>query len=168
MTIKHVIRHGYLILTTTFVCAASVYLFYLTVLDGSLIRPVVRFNMLQNEEGAYVVTLERSIYYPGDVVRGKFSLCRYRAVTPTVQWALVDTYLKLFPKRESTIAETGCFENRLIEIEKIPSDAQPAAYHFSGVITYKANPARDLSYTFVTEQFSVALTPEKLNRTIKP
>ncbi|HEY8191650.1 MAG TPA: hypothetical protein VIG74_04435, partial [Alphaproteobacteria bacterium] len=116
---------------TLFCLVGILWLAWATIIDGQLVRPPLTF---QTEP----IQVEKEVYHPGEIVRGYMTFCKNRNMTGVVQWSLVDTYLKIYPNRDSAIAQ-GCYEKKLVEIEVIPMDSYPDMYHYEGTVTYRIN-----------------------------
>ena len=109
---------------------------YYSQIDGEYINVPVRFHYWNTHNTITHETTEKS-YYPGDIVYGKISVKKDRVWPGVVQWILVDGSHYCYPPR-SGVLEKG-IEERIVEIEKIPVDAKPGVYYFTGTIMYELN-----------------------------
>lgn len=147
LKIEKTYRELFLVVALLIITVGSAILFYFAYLDGVSINPVIKFN------NTTLIT-EKNEYKPGEIVKAKIDYCKYRHITPTVQWSLTDTYLKYFPERKGGIIELGC-KSMIIEVEKIPMDTYPGQYYFSGLVKYRVNGMRELSYELTTNKFMI-------------
>lgn len=124
---------------------------YWVVLDGVYMRRVIVFD------GPLQTTAK--IYQPGDMVRYKISFCKYRSITPQIQWTLINSYMTIFVARDAGIGELGCRKDLIAESEKIPLDAVPGKYHLNLHLKYQVNPARIVEYDLHTNDFEIVNEP---------
>lgn len=94
-------------------------------------------------------------YKSGELVHGLFSVCKKNLIRPTIQWALVDTYLRIYPAHEASTGKIQCYENTDFEIEKIPMGIPLGSYYFSGTLIYQMNPIRKIIVPLKTNKFMV-------------
>lgn len=125
----------------------SLGLVFALVIDGKIWNPPLEFQ-------AEPVQTEKEIYRPGEVVRGYMTFCKNRTIAGTLQWSLVDTYLIIYPERMSAAA-AGCYERRLVEIEKLAANLRPDTYHFQGSVSYQINSMNAVVVRFKTTEFQV-------------
>lgn len=121
---------------------------YLKYLDGSLVNP----PLVINSDPANLEVMKNE-YRANEMVLARLDFCKNRELVARVQWHLVDTYLTIFPARESSLP-VGC-EDVIIELERIPEEAHAGQYYIEGTVTYKINDLREMVYTLKTETFSV-------------
>lgn len=124
----------------------SLFIVWSVFIDGKMVRKpfVIENSMLQTD---------KETYRPGDMVYARMVFCKHRDIQGTVQWSLVDTYLKLFPPKSGVVA-AGCHD-LVVEVAKIPLDTYPQPYHFEGQLRYVINPFNDIIIPLQTNEFRV-------------
>lgn len=123
----------------------GLWLVWAIILDGQVFRRPAEIKAIE---------LEQTEYHPGDTVYAFVSYCKYRALPGSIQWNLVDTYLKPYPEKNTGVA-TGCRDHIRMEIEKIPLDTYPEMYHFEGIIRYRLNGLNEVDIPLRTGSFKV-------------
>jgi len=146
-------------------------------LDGTVINPVVSHDMQTADmalvpmtgtfapdgstvAGSYQITTEKTSYAPGDYIFAHFTLCLHRMITPLVQWTFVNDIAQALAPRTGNIVATGCYTNVRIQIAQVPDEFREAfansEYRLYGTVTYKVNPFRKITYTYVTNEFKIS------------
>lgn len=141
----------------TIVIVVSVMLVgYYQYLDGTVINKIVEFR-------STTLQTTKDTYYPGDWVEATVSFCKYRDISPTVQWTLVDTYLRFYAPRQTGVNSTGCFTDRVVRLEMIPLDLPPdipdERPFFTGKLLYQVNHLRTIEVELKTNSFKVVSRP---------
>lgn len=112
------------------------------------------FHKVFNAEEIHIQTL-KDTYKQDEDVQGRFSLCQYRDVPITVQWSLIDTYLRTYPARGIRSPIKGCITNGVGLIETISPTLPADTYYFSGTLTLKINPIKNITIPMRTNSFRV-------------
>lgn len=94
-------------------------------------------------------------YRPGETVEASFTVCKFRSINPTIQWSLVDTYLRIYPSRHVNSNIVGCFKDKIVQIEDLPKNITPDTYHFSGTLVYQLNPLKQIVVTMRSNEFRI-------------
>lgn len=128
------------------IVAASIFTLYQT-FDGVLYgRPI--------EPTEIIIQTTATEYRVGDIVEAEISFCKNRDIKGTVQWQLIDTYLKWYPPR-TTALPVGCYNKHIMPIEKIPADTLPAVYRFEGLVEYRINAINTVAVTIRSNDFRI-------------
>lgn len=96
-----------------------------------------------------------TVYKNGDIVSATFSACKNLDIAPSIQWSLIDTYLRTYPRRTGKNTIHGCVKDKLTTIEEISPTLPPDTYYFSGTATYKLNPIKTITVSLVSNRFEV-------------
>jgi hypothetical protein len=163
------------LLSLAVIVLGSLYIAYETFLDGTIISPAVVYNMTQVTStveptgnfslisgtvvSSYYMATDRTFYKPGDVIYGIWSGCKYRQMNVVVQWAFVNDIAQTLPARPGALMVLGCYTQVKVPIAIVPQEFQSAdkgaKYRLYGFVTGQPNPFRTISYTFITNQFTV-------------
>lgn len=140
----------YLILVGMLCCLASIVIVY-----GYWSLEGVMFHKIFNTDEIFFQTTQ-GIYHPGDTVQAKVTICKYRSLTPTIQWSIIDTYIRAYPSRIGKNTINGCVKDRITTIENL-SITLPAndVYYFSGAATYQLNPIKKIYIPLKSNSFKV-------------
>lgn len=127
------------------------YLLWATIVDGRMVRkPIIVY---EHPNGVQMQT-DKLVYEQGEMVKGLIKYCKNRHIEVEFQWSLIDTYLKLFPKKKANVA-VGCHE-LTTDVEVIPFDQYPDTdLYFETVLTYKINEFNTVSVPLRTNTFRV-------------
>jgi hypothetical protein len=150
--------------------------FYEAFLDGTIINPIVTHDMPLADGQAipivgtfqpsgstiiesYQMKTDRMEYTPGDYIYGFVSVCLYRKIQPIAQWTFVNDIAQALAPRLGNIMLPGCYSNIKVPIATVPDEFRSAfpgsQYRLYGEITYTVNPFRKISYTFITNSFTI-------------
>lgn len=105
---------------------------------------------------------EGNILKAGDMLIYHSSTCRYRKGEVTVQRVLTNDILVAFTPYTYVQDEIGCkeFDNYTVQL---PTNLPNGKYHLSVSVTMRVNPIREITRTFVTEDFYVENPVLELN-----
>lgn len=129
-----------------FIMAGSLFLVWSFFIDGKIINPPMTF------ESTYLQT-DKLEYKAGEIVYVHMSFCKNRAMQGTIQWQLIDTYIRFYPQRFGSVA-VGCREITA-EAGKITPDAYTDTYHFEALLTYDINSFNRVTIPLITNEFKV-------------
>lgn len=124
------------------------FLLYSIFIDGHYLNRPVEIN---NSE--LPADLEQDWYAKGEMVRAYYDFCKLRDIPASVQWVLIDTYLRTYPVRDVATIE-GCHKS-WVDVEHIPPDVLPGLYRFEGLVTYQINAYNEVVIPLKTESFYV-------------
>lgn len=133
-------------LPSIFFVVLSSILIYSILLDGHV------FNAPLSVKDDKVYT-EKRVYYPGETVYAYFNVEKKRAISATVQWFLIDTYMMPYLERKSNIPR-GVM-HKAIPLEKLSEHLPDGKYFFKGIVTYTLNDFNRITYTFLSDTFEV-------------
>lgn len=152
MILRH-LKHFLAALMTVLIVGMALLLAYWNVLDGTRIRPIIKFDQTLN------LKTEKDVYRAGDIVRVYLSYCKYRDLDASFTTALIDHSLTLYGTEDlpqtGNSHITGCVKDRLVDWETIPPTAYPSTYHFTRLIKYQSNPARIVEFRLQTQNFEI-------------
>lgn len=126
-------------------------IFFLVFVDGKFFFPPIT---IESPEALQTV---KSQYRVGETVQAYFSFCKKRDTEGELQWYLVNGSLVTYPSRSGNVLK-GCYKNKIIDIERIPSHVDLAAedmLHFEGRIVYKMNAVSEVVVDLKTVPFKV-------------
>lgn len=119
------------------------YFSYTVFLDGVYINPPAKILS---------VTLQKTVYSPGEEIQGLIDLCNYRGMTPTIQWQMVDNTITIYTPH-LLYSDEGCAQ---IPIDvTISTRKLPDTYHLEGSISYKINYFNTVTYFIRTDDFEL-------------
>ena len=169
-------RRIILIASIVVIVLGGLFIFYEMFLDGTVINPVVKHNMptIESNEipptgnfsaiastiiGSYQLSTDQTSYHPGDTIYAIYNLCIYRRVNPIVQWTFVNDIAQSLTARQGNILIPGCYTDLKVPIATVPDEFSVAfrgsEYRLYGDATFQPNPFRTITYTFITNQFTV-------------
>ena len=169
-------RNIILLVSIIIIVFSSIFILYETLFDGTTINPVYKYNMpkvnatltpptvnfssiSQTIQGAYDMKTDKTSYKAGDTIYGIWSGCKYRDITATVQIAFVNDIAQTIPSRPGNLTALGCYTNVKVPLTIDPDefrDSFPGAkYRLYIYTTGNPNPFRTISYTFITNEFTV-------------
>lgn len=151
------------------------FLGYEMFLDGTLVKPVIKYNLpkaslpydtvyftpspVGGVEGIYEVRTELDAYAPGEEVYITQDVCRYRLTPTTVQWTFVNDTIASLQPRPGALTDIGCYKNVRIPIGRVPdelSSSLPGSkYQLHGAITLQPNPFRKITYLLISDYFTI-------------
>lgn len=109
------------------------------------------YEVLTFSDGNY--TLEKDTYYQGDEFKIKFEVCKHYDLEEHVLGRFIDGVIFSTPDITSKF-DTGCYDTFLTSV-RIPSTLPEGKYVYEETVIYKVNPLKEVSYTFVTPEFTV-------------
>lgn len=113
------------------------------------------FHRIFNTDTIEFQTTQK-IYHAGDKVSGTFTVCKhFSGIKPTIQWSLIDTYLRTYPARIGTGTLTGCVKDQVANIEILSDTLTPDTYYFSGTAVYQINPIKQIIVPLLSNKFEV-------------
>lgn len=116
-------------------------------LDGQLFNPPITIKVDH-------FTTTQTTYHPGDKVQAITSFCKNRDIDGVARWALVDTYIKIFPLKLLTLP-VGCYTDKIVTLATIPDDSYSDTYHLEGTFTYRVNILSTFTIPVKTNSFQV-------------
>jgi hypothetical protein len=119
---------------------------YLMFLDGTVIDPVIRYE-------SKLLPVQHSIYSPGDVVVARIQFYKGRDVVGEMKWNLVNH--RIYPYAPKKISMPMGVADVDFPIEKLPDGCALGTYHFEGLVSYRVNPLRVITYQLKTEPFQI-------------
>lgn len=140
-------KHYILVIFSWLTLLGICWLIWAIAIDGRLVRKPLDIK-------TDLMSLTQDIYLRGETVRAYTNFCKNRNIQATIQWHLVDTYLKIFPEKKSNLP-VGCRKDLIVEIERIPDDTHPGTYYFEGTATYQINAFNRVTVPLKTKNFIV-------------
>ena len=162
-----------------FIMAGLLFLGYQRFLDGAAVRPVDVYKMfppsadpttdsftssysvgvLGDVIGAYSVKTDKTSYKIGEDIYLTLNFCHNRPITPIVQFTFVDSVITALPARQGDTQPLGCYTDSKVIAAKVPPQLaltpSDTKYQLRGVISYRANPLRKVSYLLVSNIFNI-------------
>lgn len=119
---------------------------YLAFLDGTVVNPVISYK-------TSVLTTDEAIYSPGDLVMAKVQFFKSRNIVGTMKWNLVNHRVFAYAAKEISLP-IGVYD-LWNPIERLPTTCAAGEYHFEGIVSYRVNPLRVVTYKLQTEPFRI-------------
>lgn len=132
---------------------AFVFLTWWFFIDGiytnKVIEPINDYDPLN-------ITLEKTVYAPGEVVKGWASFCKSREAVGSTQWTLVNDVALILPRKTSgNSVPVGCYENILFQIHTIPEDTLIGDHYLVGSTQHELPDGRIRNSSYKTEVFTI-------------
>ena len=118
---------------------------WLVFIDGTVYRPVVTYDH-------HVFPVENYFYSPGEIVKARIEAYKSRDLVGEVRWSLVNHRITYFAPRELPLP-SGVVDG-WFPVEKLPS-CEMGEYHFEGLVSYKVNFLRTVTYKVKTGSFRI-------------
>lgn len=105
-----------------------------------------------DNEQPYKILNENKTVKQGDMLLYKMKYCKYTDLVPIVERQFIDGIIYSTPTASAQL-QRGCGE--ITNSVKVPSTLPAGEYYIRAVVTFKVNPIREISKTFLTEKFKV-------------
>jgi hypothetical protein len=140
------IRDWMLVIASGFLLVSVLVVGYLMFLDGSVIDPVIQYE-------STMLPVQHSIYSPGDVVVARIQFYKSRDIVGEMKWNLVNH--RIYPYSSKQISMPMGVADIDFPVEKLPEGCALGTYHFEGLVSYRVNPLRVVTYRLKTESFQI-------------
>lgn len=137
-SISVVVMSGILFVTTLVVG-------FMMFVDGTIWRPVVTYD-------STILPVDKGVYSPGELVLAKVEFYKSRDEIGEMKWNLVNHKIIAFSPRKISIP-SGVTE-KWFPVEKLPQ-CEKGEYHFEGLVSYRVNPLRVVTYKLKTQPFLI-------------
>lgn len=88
----------------------------------------------------------------GELLTYEMDYCKYTDVIPTVERQFIDGIIYALPPGNAQL-KSGC--NTVMNTIQIPNALPPGHYYLQAIVSFKVNPIRTISNTYITEKFEV-------------
>jgi len=88
----------------------------------------------------------------GELLQYEIDYCKYTDVTPTVHRQFIDGIIYSMPETTAQLKK-GC--GKFLNSVAVPENLPPGEYYLKVVVSFKMNPIRIITKTFVTEKFNI-------------
>jgi hypothetical protein len=122
---------------------------YLAFLDGSVVGPVVTYE-------TQVLPTDAKTYAPGDAVLARVQFLKHRDIVGEMKWNLVNH--RVYPYASRVISIPHGVVDAWFPVEHLPTGCAEGEYHFEGIVSYRVNPLRVVSYQLRTDPFLIVPT----------
>lgn len=113
--------------------------------DGAFVRIPVVYDRHQ-------FPVNQKVYLPGETVLARVEAYKSLDLVGSVQWSLVDHQIRYYKARNLPLPR-GVVD-AWFPIETIPECAS-GTYHFEGIVSYRVNPLRVVTYKVRTDDFEI-------------
>lgn len=101
------------------------------------------------------LTTDKEVYHAGDSVLGDKNVCKELGKVTTIEWSLLDTFLRTYPKRMACDRDSYSRQRNALTIEMLSPTLPAGDYHFSGNVIIRLNPIKIITVQLLTNQFNV-------------
>lgn len=101
------------------------------------------------------LTTNNTQYHAGEAVLGDKDICGQVGKLTTIEWSLLDTFLRTYPKRTACGADSYGRQRDPKTIEMLSPTLPAGSYHFSGNIIIRLNPIKLITVQLLSNQFEV-------------
>lgn len=140
-----------IIVATGAIVLVVFYGFFLDVLDGRYVSPIL--EMGARSSGTFTHETTKKVYHPGEMVYALVRFQKNRNIIGTIQWHLIDGVMITYPSRTGSLP-VGIWDKE-VPVEVIPDDTKPGERWFCGTVVYHPNWLGMVTYPVWTNKFEV-------------